>query len=224
MNLRGQIECGSQYHFTMETQTSLVVPNEGETYSVYSATQWVTSVQAAVASVLGLENSSVDVTVKRIGGGYGAKLLRPNAIAAACALGAHSTRRPVRMHMDLETNMKMVGKRYPFLATYQVGFSKEGIVNGIVLNVFGNAGVSTNDNAMSLFLDEIDNTYHVPNWQITIKYCKTNLAISTPCRSPGSLPAVFIIETIMDQVAKTLGMDVEAVKKMNFYKDGEVAD
>lgn len=24
------------------------------------------------------------------------------------------------MHMDLETNMKMIGKRFPFTATYQV--------------------------------------------------------------------------------------------------------
>lgn len=54
MNIRGQIECGSQYHFTMETQTALVVPKEGETYSVYSATQWVGYVQSAVANVLGI--------------------------------------------------------------------------------------------------------------------------------------------------------------------------
>ena len=28
--------------------------------------------------------------------------------------------RPVRMHMDLETNMKTIGKRYPFYTTYEV--------------------------------------------------------------------------------------------------------
>ncbi len=31
--------------------------------------------------------------------------------------------RPVKMHMDLETNMKLVGKRFPYLATYQVRHS-----------------------------------------------------------------------------------------------------
>ena len=29
--------------------------------------------------------------------------------------------RPVRMHMDLERNMKMVGKRFPYVAHYKVG-------------------------------------------------------------------------------------------------------
>ena len=37
--------------------------------------------------------SSVDVSVKRVGGAYGSKITRPNIVAAACALGAHVTRR-----------------------------------------------------------------------------------------------------------------------------------
>ena len=56
MSVKGQIECGSQYHFTMETQNALVVPHE-DGYTVYSSTQWVTDVQLAVANVLGIPNS-----------------------------------------------------------------------------------------------------------------------------------------------------------------------
>lgn len=37
----------------------------------------------------------MDVSVKRVGGGYGSKLTRANFIAAGCALGAHKTRRYV---------------------------------------------------------------------------------------------------------------------------------
>ena len=28
--------------------------------------------------------------------------------------------RPVRIHMDIDSNMKMIGKRYPYLVQYQV--------------------------------------------------------------------------------------------------------
>ena len=70
MMLRGQIECGTQYHFTMETQTALVVPQEGETYLVYSSTQWVAYVQAAIANVLGVANSRYETTCRlRLGPG-----------------------------------------------------------------------------------------------------------------------------------------------------------
>ncbi len=90
--ITGQISCGSQYHFTMETQTAVVVPQE-EGYSVFSATQWTDNVQSAVAGVLGVGASSVDVSVKRVGGAYGSKITRANMIAAGCAVGAHASRR-----------------------------------------------------------------------------------------------------------------------------------
>lgn len=32
----------------------------------------------------------------------------------------YCTSRPVGMHLDLDTNMRLVGKRFPYLATYQV--------------------------------------------------------------------------------------------------------
>ena len=57
MHIQGQIECGTQYHFTMETQTALVVPGEGDTYAVYSCTQWTGFVQAAVSNILGIPSS-----------------------------------------------------------------------------------------------------------------------------------------------------------------------
>ncbi len=82
--ITGKVELGSQYHYHMETQTAVVVPDEGG-FKVQSATQWVDRVQAAVAMVMKIPASSVDVSVKRIGGAYGAKTTRPNLIAAACA-------------------------------------------------------------------------------------------------------------------------------------------
>ncbi len=90
--ITGKVELGSQYHYHMETQTAVVVPDEGG-FKVQSATQWVDRVQAAVAMVMKIPASSVDVSVKRIGGAYGAKTTRPNLIAAACALGASVTGR-----------------------------------------------------------------------------------------------------------------------------------
>lgn len=38
----------------------------------------------------------------------------------------------------------------------------------------------------------------------------------------GTLPAIFIMESMIDQVARTLNVDVDTVKKTNLYKDGQV--
>ncbi len=90
--ISGQVKLGTQYHYHMETHTVVVEPHEGG-FKVQSATQWVTRVQAAVAMVMNIPVSSVDVSVKRVGGSFGAKTTRPNMVAAACALGASITGR-----------------------------------------------------------------------------------------------------------------------------------
>jgi xanthine dehydrogenase/oxidase len=64
--------------------------------------------------------SSINVHVKRLGGGFGGKLTRPAQIAAACAVAAYTIRKPVRVQLDLETNMSLVGKRAPFYMKYKV--------------------------------------------------------------------------------------------------------
>ena len=37
-------------------------------------------------------------------------------LAAACALASKKFNRPVKLQLDLKTNMEMIGKRLPFLA------------------------------------------------------------------------------------------------------------
>lgn len=146
---------------------------------------------------------SVDVSVKRVGGAYGAKITRAHWIAAGCALAANATRRfdpnhsswstyhqcmlltsrPVRMHLDIDTNMKMIGKRIPYYATFtvsgeyvheyvfykreitcvyiystlQIGCTDDGILNGIDVTIYNNCGWCNNDNAMGMAIDHIDN-------------------------------------------------------------------
>lgn len=46
-------------------------------------------------------------------------------VATACAVAASVLRRPVRVVLSLEDNMEMVGKRCPYICTYDVSIKSE---------------------------------------------------------------------------------------------------
>jgi len=68
--------------------------------------------------------SSINIKVRRLGGGYGGKISRSTLISTACALAAHKLHRPVRLVMNMETNMAAIGKRCSAAFDYEVSDDK----------------------------------------------------------------------------------------------------
>jgi len=57
---------------------------------------------------------------QRLGGAYGGKIFMANNVASAAAVAANATGRPVRLVLDFQTNMEMLGKRAPYYFEYSV--------------------------------------------------------------------------------------------------------
>ncbi|XP_046360648.2 indole-3-acetaldehyde oxidase-like isoform X2 [Haliotis rufescens] len=221
-HVSGRIKMGHQYHFHMETQVSICYPAEdGVGVSLLSSTQWTDLEQLIVAKALNIPESSVNVTVRRLGGSYGAKITRAHLSACAAAIGTHVMRRPVRLNMNFHTNMKTIGKRFPYLADYTVGVTNEGKLNGIQFTVNADCGMSPNDCSLASFPPWMDNAYYCPAWDFKPVALKTNLPTNTACRGPGSCPAIFIMETMMDHVAKVLNQDQLEFRKLNLFNKGQ---
>ncbi len=120
-NIEGHMTVPPQYHFHMETQNCIVRPVDNcKEYDIYLGSQWQQWAQRAVATVLGIKSSDINMYNRRIGGAYGAKITRANMVACACALAAAKVKRPVRLMLSLSDNMRMVGKRPAFDVMYSV--------------------------------------------------------------------------------------------------------
>ncbi len=59
-----------------------------------------------------------------MGGAYGAKGRPPAHVAAAAAIAASKLNKPVRLIMDIKSNMELMGKRFPYLAKYNVSLEE----------------------------------------------------------------------------------------------------
>ncbi len=65
-----------------------------------------------------------------------------------------------------------------------------------------------------------DNCYFLPNVRIRGLACKTNTVSNTAFRGYGGPQAMLAIETIIEEVARRLGLSVHAVRRRNFYGIG----
>lgn len=142
--ISGRFEIGLQYHFTMETQTSLCIPIE-DGMDVYSSTQWMDVTQMAISDMLNIPNSHINVHVRCLGGGYGAKISRASQIACAAALAAYKLNRPVRFVMQLEANMNSIGKRYACINDYEIEIDENGKIQKLTNDYVEDYGCSKNE-------------------------------------------------------------------------------
>jgi len=215
----GTISQGTQYHYHMETQTSLCLPTE-DGIDVFTTTQFIDNVQFAISQITGFPKNKITVSVKRLGGGYGGKITRNNIVASACAMAAVITNKPVKLRLTMGDNMRIIGNRFPYRADYEAGFTETGQLSGLKMTYYGDFGYRPNDSIMPFLIGWADNAYLCPNWKIHCVGVRTNKSANTACRSPGSVPAIFTIESILEHVAKSLGKDATEVRMLNIYNKG----
>ncbi|MFP2504806.1 xanthine dehydrogenase molybdopterin binding subunit [Buttiauxella gaviniae] len=221
--IQGQFHIGGQEHFYLEGQIAVVQPGEDGCVTVWSSTQHPTEVQKLVASVLGVTMNKVTVDMRRMGGGFGGKETQAAGIACHAALVVALTGRPAKMRLSRRDDMRITGKRHPFFVRYDVGFTDEGMLNGVVIDLAANCGYSLDlsgsicDRAMF----HADNAYYLGDARITGYRCRTNLASNTAYRGFGGPQGMVAIEQIMDHIARELGLDPLEVRKRNYYGDTE---
>ncbi|XP_011334533.1 indole-3-acetaldehyde oxidase isoform X2 [Ooceraea biroi] len=220
--IKGVFRCGSQYHYTMETQSCVCIPTE-DGIDVYPSTQWIDLTQVSIANVLNIKNNSINVYVKRLGGAYGAKISRNCQISCACALVAHKLNRPARFVLSIESNMQSQGKRISSRQEYEVGVDDNGVIQYLNSNIWGNAGCNFNQPHAFLTIEHMHNCYANEYWTNTGFEVRTDTPSNTYCRAPGSTEGIGMIESIMEHIARVLKKDPLQVRLANMHSDHKSA-
>ena len=216
--ITGNFMTGSQEHFYLEGQVSLAIPKEDNNFLVYSSTQHPSETQQIIAKMLKQKSNSIDVIVRRIGGGFGGK--ETNFITSAiCCLLSHKTNKPIKLRLDRDDDIIITGKRHDFFSDYEVGFDDKGRINGIKFILASRCGMSPD---LSMAINErallhIDNAYFLKDIEVKNYLCKTNTASSTAFRGFGGNQGMMAIENVIDNIARYLEKDPAEVRKINFY-------
>ncbi|XP_050091459.1 xanthine dehydrogenase/oxidase-like [Anopheles aquasalis] len=221
ITLSGRFDLRGQYHYPMETQACLCVP-QPDGMDVYTATQYFDHVQIAVSQALGVQESALNVSVRRVGGAYGLKLTYASQIACACAVAAQQTGRPVRMILPLETAMSATGKRAGSVSEYEVSVDRTGRISKLSHTYIHDDGASINLFLGSMTSDMFKNCYRTDRWKLRGKVARTDVPSNTWARAPGTSEGIAMVENIMEHIAHRTGLDPLDVRMANVSRDNKM--
>lgn len=160
----------------------------------------------------------INVQVRRLGSGYGAKISRACLIACATATAAIKLQQPCYVRMILEDNMECIGKRYPCSMNYEVGVNEKGKIQYCNLSYYTNIGYATNE-PVDIFLNgALLRTYDVTSWEVKGYTVQTDTAGNCWMRAPGSTEAFAMLENIMEHISIELNLPGEDVRLENLKK------
>ena len=191
--------------------------------TVWASTQVPHQVRQFVCDLLGLEPHRVRVLAPDVGGGFGAKLIvYPEDVLIpllALRLG-----RPVRWLEDRVEHMLAATQERMQRHAVEIGFDDEGRLLALRDRFTHDTGAYTPRGLVVPLLSAsmLAGPYRIPNVEVTFDSVYTNRVPVTPYRGAGQPQAVFVIERVMDLIARETGRDRAAVRFANLVQPADM--
>lgn len=184
---------------------------------VWSSSQGHFFVRAYTAALLGLKQNDVVVHPAEIGGGFGGKTviyLEPLALTLSKKSGY-----PVKMVMTREEVMIATGPTSGSSMTVKMGVTRDGKIvaaDGVFKFQAGAfPGSPVMNGAMCAF-----SVYEIENARAVSYDVVSNRPKAAAYRAPGSPIAAFAVESVVDELARRIGMDPLELRLKNAVKAG----
>ena len=165
----------------------------------------------------------IEVDVTRLGGAFGGKEDQATGVAVMAALAAYLLDRPVKITLHRGDDMRMTGKRHPYSSDFKIGLTKDLRIKAFqaVLYQNGGAAADLSPAIMERTLFHSTNAYFIPNTEVTVHSCKTNLPPNTAFRGFGAPQGMFVIEAAIAMAARELKVPARLIQQANFLKEND---
>ncbi|ALO11796.1 Xanthine dehydrogenase [Streptomyces venezuelae] len=193
----------------------------GERLTVRSSTQTPFLTRRALCALYGLPEDEVRVIAGRVGGGFGGKqeMLTEDIVT----LAALKLRRPVKLEYTRAEQFSGATTRHPFTIGIKVGARADGTLTAVRMRVVSNTGAYGNHGPAVMFhsVGESFAVYRAPHKKVEAYSVYTNAVPAGAFRGYGLGQVTFAVESVMDELARRLGMDPLAFREKNIIGPGE---
>ena len=210
-------------HCCMEPRGCIAHYSKGGRLTLWSPTQAPHTLREELARVLGIPRHHVKVIKPVVGGAFGSRLVMDMKEPIAAIL-SRNTGRPVKIVNSREEEFETAKIRYPFIIRIKTGLKKDGRILARQVKVVADNGAYSDKgpriiSTALLFLSVL---YNVPNIKFDGYLVYTNKEHGTAFRGFGNPQMHFAMESQLDMIAETLGMDPMEIRLKNVNKPDEV--
>ncbi|HXG53054.1 MAG TPA: xanthine dehydrogenase family protein molybdopterin-binding subunit [candidate division Zixibacteria bacterium] len=191
--------------------------------TVWSSTQIPHILKSHLARMLNLPQDQVRVIAPDVGGGFGSKLNvyaeEPLLAYLAIALG-----RPVKWTEERGENMRATIHGRGQTGEVAAAVAEDGAILGLRYDVVADIGAYHQlfTPAIPPFTGRmLSGCYKIPAIAIEVKGAFTNKMSTDAYRGAGRPEATYVIERLVDRIARELGMDPVKVRQRNFPQPRE---
>jgi xanthine dehydrogenase YagR molybdenum-binding subunit len=203
----------ANHHQVLEPHASLA-KWQGDALTLYTSTQAVFGTRRVVAHSLGLRRENVRVVARHLGGGLGSKGPLWWALTLRVAQAARQLGRPVLLELTRAQTFTQVGRRSPTRQRLTLGADRDGRLQALVHDTLAETS------PVLEYADPIGNAtrwlYACDHVRTTHRLKRVNAPQPIPMRAPGEGPGLFALETALDELAETCGLDPIELRRRNF--------
>ncbi|RDI48880.1 xanthine dehydrogenase family protein molybdopterin-binding subunit [Nocardia mexicana] len=185
---------------------------DGDTVTVYDATQGITATQQTVAAYLGISPANVHVVANYVGGGFGGKAMMWPHVTLAPII-ARELGRPVKVVLNREQMFYGTGLREEQEQRITLVCNEDGILTGLRHHKL--SVTSQFDDWAELSLEVAGKAYGIPNWDGQYRLVRGNTMTPTFMRGPGETSGMVALECAVDELADDIGADPVELRLRN---------
>jgi len=193
-------------HAFLETEAAVALPAK-EGIHLYSQGQGIYVDQQQIASLLGLNESQVRVTLVPCGGGFGGR--EDMTVQGHASLFAFLLQKPVKVHLSREESIIMHPKRHPVWMDISLDCDEKGMLTHLKLRAIGDTGAyaSVGTKVMERVAGHASGGYYLPSVDIESLTVYTNNIPSGAMRGFGANQVAFALESCIDELCEKGGFD-----------------
>jgi carbon-monoxide dehydrogenase large subunit len=178
----------------------------------------------ALAQMIGLAETAIDLIENDVGGGFGARgEFYPEDYLIPFA--ARHVGRPVRWIEDRREHLIAMNHARQMDCEVEIACQRDGTILGVRGDIFVDLGAYIRTNGLTAprnVAQFFSGPYRIPNIRLTSSALVTSKTPTGTYRAPGRYEGSFFCERLIELAAKDLGIDPVEMRRHNLVADAEM--